>query len=188
MRDRTAFDILIRENAAMLTAFLRSLTNDDDLVEEAFQQAVIDAWKTLPTFDRTRPFAPWLRGIGRHRLLAIGRAKGRRQRNLEAFEDLVAARFRGLDRLTGDTFTERLSALRECIERLPDGQQSVIDLVYMREHDTRSAATALGIDWETMRKRLQRARMALADCMRGKGIFDAGGERDEHERGTGATA
>ena len=176
MHDRTAFDILIRENAAMLTAYLRSLTGDDDLVEEAFQHAVIDAWKTLSTFDRARPFAPWLRGIARHRLLALGRAKGRRQRHLSAFEELVAARFRGLDRLAGDSFAERLVALRECMGRLPEGQQAVIDLVYVREHDTRSAATALGIDWETMRKRLQRARMALAECMRGKGIFDPDGD------------
>jgi len=176
MRDRTAFDILIRENAIMLTAYLRSLTGDDDLVEEAFQQAVIDAWKALSTFDRSRPFAPWLRGVARHRLLAIARAKGRRKRHLEAFEEVVAARFRGMDLLPGDSFPERIVALQECVEKLPDGQQAVIDLVYMRDHDTRSAASALGIDWETMRKRLQRARLALADCMRSKGIFDADGE------------
>jgi len=84
----------------------------------------------------------------------------------------------------GDSFPERLAALRDCMGRLPEGQHAVIDLVYMREHDTRSAATALGIDWETMRKRLQRARLALADCMRGKGIFDPSGDAE----GTGAIA
>ncbi len=173
--DRTAFEILIREHAGMLTAYLRSLCDSNDIVEEAFQQAVIDSWKALETFDRTRPFAPWLRGIARNRLLVLLRARGRLRKRLENFEQLVAARFTRLDRLSGDTLPERVAALQECLAALPEGQRAAIDLVYVREQDTHTAAKVLGLDWETLRKRVQRARQALADCLRNKGILAEAG-------------
>lgn len=169
--DRTAFEILVREHGDMLMAYLRSLCNDDDVVDEAFQQTVIDTWQSLDQFDRTRPFAPWFRGIGRNRLLVLLRSRGRLRRRLAEFEELVSARFTQLDRLPGDSFPERLVALRECMAALPEGQRDAIDLVYGREQDTHTAATNLGLDWETLRKRVQRARQALADCLRGKGVL-----------------
>ncbi|MFO0874303.1 MAG: sigma-70 family RNA polymerase sigma factor [Phycisphaerales bacterium] len=169
--DRTAFEILIREHGDMLMAYLRSLCDDDDLVEEAFQQTAIDTWKALDQFDRSRPFAPWLRGIGRNRLLVLLRSRGRLRRRLEQFEQLVSARFCELDRLSGDSFPDRVAALRECLAALPAGQRDAIELVYGREQDTHTAATNLGLDWETLRKRVQRARQSLADCLRNKGVM-----------------
>lgn len=169
--DRTAFEILIREHGEMLMAYLRSIVDDDDIVDEAFQQTVIDTWRSLDTFDRTRPFAPWLRGIARHRVLLLLRTRGRLRKRLLAFEQIVSTRFAVFDRMAGDTFSERLGALRECLSALPEAQREAIDLVYTREHDTRSAAEALGLDWETLRKRVQRARSALAECLRHKGVL-----------------
>ncbi|HMN95805.1 MAG TPA: sigma-70 family RNA polymerase sigma factor [Phycisphaerales bacterium] len=169
--DRTAFEILIREHSEMLMAYLRSLVDDEEIVEEAFQQAVIDTWRSLDQFDRSRPFGPWLRGIARHRMLVLLRSRGRLRRRLAEFERVVAARFALLEQRSGDTFAERLAALRECLAALPDGQRDAIDLVYARERDTRAAATALGLDWETVRKRVQRARGALAECLRARGIL-----------------
>lgn len=169
--DRTAFQILIREHGDMLMCYLRSLCDDDDLVEEAFQQTVIDTWKALDTFDRTRPFAPWVRGIARNRLLVLLRSRGRLRRRLEQFEELVAARFAAIDDQPGDGFDDRIVALRECLAALPDGQRDAIELVYAREQDTHTAARALGLDWETLRKRVQRARQSLAECLRSKGVM-----------------
>lgn len=172
--DRTAFEILIREHADMLLAYLRAMCDDHDLVDETFQQTIIDTWQALDTFDRSRPFAPWLRGIARNRLLVLLRARGRHRRRLERLEQLeplLAARFGGLDRVPGDTYADRTAALRECLGRLPEGQRDAIDLVYGREQDTHAAARTLGLDWETLRKRVQRARQALAECLRGKGVL-----------------
>lgn len=152
-------------------AYLRSIVDDADVIEEAFQQTIIDTWRSLDTFDRTRPFAPWLRGIARHRVLLLLRSRGRLRRKLVEFEQIVSTRFTAFDRMEGDTFAERLGALRECLAALPEAQREAIDLVYTREHDTRSAAEALGLDWETLRKRVQRARSAIAECLRHKGLL-----------------
>ena len=158
----------------MLMAYLRALCDDDDIVEEAFQQTVIDTWQALHTFDRSRPFAPWIRGIARNRLLVLLRSRGRLRRRLEQFEQLVADRFGQIDRQPGDTFPDRVAALRDCLGRLPEGQRDAIELVYGREQDTHAAARTLGLDWETLRKRVQRARQALAECLRSKGILAEG--------------
>jgi len=169
--DRMAFEILIREHSDMLLAYLRALCDNEDLVEEAFQRTVIDTWQALETFDRTRPFAPWVRGIARNRLLVLLRAGRRHRRHLEQFEEVVAARFAQLDRLPGDTFPDRTSALHDCLARLPEAQRDAIDLVYWRDQDTHAAARSLGVDWETLRKRIQRARQALAECLRSRGVL-----------------
>ena len=78
-RDSQAFEILVREHADMLMAYLRALAWNDALVEDAFQEAIIVAWRRLPDFDRSRPFAPWLRGIARNTLLGIARKHQRRR-------------------------------------------------------------------------------------------------------------
>jgi RNA polymerase sigma factor (sigma-70 family) len=170
--DRMAFEILIGEHSTMLLAYLRALCDNEDLVDEAFQRTVIDTWQALDTFDRSRPFAPWIRGIARNRLLVLLRSNRRHRRHLEQLEEVVAARFASMDRLPGDTFPDRTSALRDCLEKLPEAQRAAIDLVYWRDQDTHSAARTLGVDWETLRKRIQRGRQALAECLRGRGVLN----------------
>jgi DNA-directed RNA polymerase specialized sigma24 family protein len=112
-----------------------------------------------------------VRGIARNRLLVLLRSRGRLRRRLEQFEELVAARFAAIDDQPGDGFDDRIVALRECLAALPDGQRDAIELVYAREQDTHTAARALGLDWETLRKRVQRARQSLAECLRSKGVM-----------------
>ncbi|QKK08025.1 MAG: hypothetical protein HND58_07435 [Planctomycetota bacterium] len=64
------FEILVRENAAMLTAFLRSSLHDPSDVDDLFQETMVVAWRRIDDYDRSRPFGPWLRGIARNLVLA----------------------------------------------------------------------------------------------------------------------
>ena len=46
------FEILVRENAAMLTTYLRAAVRDAADVDDLFQEAMIVAWRRLGEFDR----------------------------------------------------------------------------------------------------------------------------------------
>lgn len=180
MPSDTAFEILIREHAAMLTAYIRAIVDDPDTVEEIFQQATITAWQRLDSFDETRPFAPWLRGIARNHMLMHFRTKGRYRRRLEGlFAERLEAQFVGVDEQLGDTYAERLSALRDCMTRLPHDNRDAVELVYLRGLERAPAADQIGVKVDTFRKRLDRGLDLLVGCMQRKEIFS--GDRDEQD-------
>jgi DNA-directed RNA polymerase specialized sigma24 family protein len=60
---KVVFEILVRENQAMLLTYLRAVVRDSSAIDDLFQETMLIAWRKLEEFDRTLPFGPWLRGI-----------------------------------------------------------------------------------------------------------------------------
>ncbi len=172
MRSEDLFNILIRQHAEMLTAFIHAVAFDRTSVDDIFQETVLTAWQRLEEFDATRPFGPWLRGIARNHILSMAR-KGRRYR--AHLDDLVQQRIdqqvERIDTTAGDTFAERLDTLRDCIARLSPEAREAVDLVYVRGLESAVAAKSAGTNDETFRKRLYRARLTLAECLKAKSVF-----------------
>lgn len=46
-RAKLAFEILARENSRMLTAYLRTLVDDESVVDDLFQESMLVAWRRL---------------------------------------------------------------------------------------------------------------------------------------------
>ena len=172
MRAEGLFDILVRQHAEMLNAFIHSFAFEKSTVDDVFQETIITAWKRIDQFDRSRPFGPWLRGIARNHILSSARKNRRYRAHLtELMQQRIALQFDKVDQAAGDSFSQRISELHDCIARLKEDAHEAIDLVYVRGLDAAAAAKALGTTDETFRKRLYRARLALAECLRTKSIF-----------------
>jgi RNA polymerase sigma-70 factor (ECF subfamily) len=172
MRAEGLFDILVRQHAEMLNAFIHSFAFEKSTVDDVFQETIITAWKRIDQFDRSRPFGPWLRGIARNHILNSARKNRRYRTHLtELMQQRIALQFDKVDQAAGDSFSQRISELHDCIARLKEDAHEAIDLVYVRGLDAAAAAKALGTTDETFRKRLYRARLALAECLRTKSIF-----------------
>jgi RNA polymerase sigma factor (sigma-70 family) len=168
----TAFEILVHEHSAMLTAFLRSNLGDDSLREEVFQQTIVTAWKKLHTFEPDRPFAPWLRGIARNHMLMQFRTTGRYRRRLEGlFAQRLEECYARFDDQLGDTYAERIGLLHDCISRLPEQNRQAVDLIYVRDLNRVRAAAHAGVEVDTLRKRLNRGIELLASCLQKKGVL-----------------
>ena len=172
MRAEGLFDILVRQHAEMLNAFIHTFAFEKSTVDDVFQETIITAWKRIDEFDRSRPFGPWLRGIARNHILSSARKNRRYRAHLtELMQQRIALQFDKVDQTAGDSFSQRISELHDCIARLKEDAHEAIDLVYVRGLDAAAAAKALGTTDETFRKRLYRARLALAECLRTKSIF-----------------
>jgi len=164
------FEILIREHADMLTAYLRSSLRDSYAVDDLFQETMIVAWRRLDDFDRTRPFGPWLRGIARNLVLAHYRKESRTPVWCDgAVLEALDQRFTTLSSHTGETFRERVEGLRECIDALSERLREVLHLFYGRGLTLREIGASIEIPEATVRKRAQRARVAVADCLLAQG-------------------
>ena len=164
------FEILVRENADMLTAFLRSALDNPADVDDLFQETMVVAWKRLDDYDRGRPFGPWLRGIARTLVLAHYRKRsGAPAWCTPDVLDALDARFEEFSHRAGDTFRDQVGALLDCVRRLSERLRQVVELVYGRELSYREAAIAIDEQEDTVRKRAQRARDQLHRCLQNAG-------------------
>src|SRR5262249_56800498 len=69
---------------------------------------------------------------------------------------------------SADQFRARAERLFTCLSRLPENMRDAIDLVYIRGQLMTAAASALNSSEEAIKKRVQRARQLLAECLRGQ--------------------
>lgn len=160
------FELLVRENADMLTAYLRAALRDGTAVEDLFQETLLVGWRRLDECDTSRPFGPWLRGIAAKLVLAYYRKSARREKLFgQDVLDELELKFAQFHRLPGENFDEKLDALRTCIDRLPEKYKLPVDLHYKHEMAIPAAAERLAIGIEAFRKRLQRARAQLFNCL-----------------------
>lgn len=171
MDAKVLFEILMREQTDMLLVYLRSVVRDPAAVDDLYQETMIVAWRNLERFDRARPFGPWLRGIAGKLVLAYRRKSAAAmfvcdQKVLE----VIDAQLGVIANQTGDTLDEKVALLRACVASLPEHYRSVIHERYQQDDaiPTQSLAEKLSLTLETFKKRLQRARAMLLECMERK--------------------
>lgn len=166
---KKAFEILMRENADMLLAFLRASVRDPHAVDDIFQETMIVAWRRLDDFDTERSFAKWLRGIAGKLVLAhFRRSKFDSPSFDQATLEWMEHRFAHLDGLRGDTLEEKLGLLRECVSRLPDDSRASIEARYLKQQSLNEIVQEFGIALQTLKKRLYRAKQQLGLCLEQK--------------------
>lgn len=161
------FETLVREHADMLTVYLRSALGNVSDVDDLFQETMVVAWRRLDDFDHTRPFGPWLRGIAR-KLLQAHHRQAHARRYTPATLDRLEARLAQLGRHPGDTWRDKLEMLRGCVQALPEHYHAVVTLRYFQEQAVPQLAHTLRLSIATAKKRLQRARALVLDCMERK--------------------
>lgn len=166
------FEILVRENADSLTAFLRASVEDLAAADDLFQETMLVACRRIGDYDATRPFGAWLRGIARRQIMAYFRRIGRDVvLSDERILDYLDRRMFQVDAQPGDTLDERIAALRLCIEQLTTAYREPIDMHYRQKQTTHWIAERLATSKDAVQKRLQRAREQLAECLARKGVL-----------------
>jgi RNA polymerase sigma-70 factor (ECF subfamily) len=170
MDARQLFEILVRDNIDSVRAFVMSSVRDANVADDIVQEAFVVSWKNLDRYDRERPFGPWVRGIAGKLILSHRRKVGRSK--VMYLDDEVLGvldgAFEQLQRLAGDTFDEKLDALRDCMRALSDQQRQAIALHYDDGLQCKDIAPRLGLQTEAVKKHLQRGRAALLKCIEGK--------------------
>ncbi len=163
------FEILVREHADRLMSYLRAVSRDSNTADDIFQETMMRAWRRLDSYDRERPFGPWLRGIARMVVMEGWRSKQTiaSEAMLEAVES-HASRFDGP---LGTEFSECMAQLDACVKALAEPYATTIDLVYRTGQPLDAVAAHVQENVETIKKRVQRARAMVAECLHRKGLF-----------------
>lgn len=167
------FAVLVGEHQLGLAAFVRACVQDaadaDDLVQETF----VAAWQRLDEYDRARPFAGWLRGIARHKLTDYFRNSTARRQHVRVLPaEAVAAIADEFERLNrparGEVYRDCFAALQACLQALAEADRAIVERAYRQSQTCGSIAAQLGQTVEAVKKRLQRARAQLRECILSK--------------------
>ena len=160
--ERAVFSRMVHEHHRMLLVYARTLVRDEGDARELVQDALVAAWRTLRRFDVTRDTGPWLRGIIRNKWRDYCRRKGRRPEFTDDQLGELEADLTAWDEARDSLF----ETLRECRERLPEAFAQAVSAVYDEGLTGEEAAVRFQVQAATFRKRLERARSALQDCLK----------------------
>jgi RNA polymerase sigma factor (sigma-70 family) len=158
------FEALVREHHRRLLAYGLALTRRPEVAEDLVQDALLIAHRDLGKFDVDRDFGAWVRGIVRMKYLEWTRSH-RTERVSEIQLAELDARHRQWDRAAEEGWGDALEALRRCRELLGEHIADTLDLFYVDRRSCAEIALRLHVSEIVVRKRLQRARDVLGDCL-----------------------
>ncbi|TAK01925.1 MAG: RNA polymerase sigma factor [Chloroflexota bacterium] len=170
--DREAFGVLAGASVDRLYAIARLILRDTELAEDATQDALIRAWRDLPTLRDVERFDAWL-----YRLLVRSCTDiARRRRRWRAELTIVSREPAEPDRAS--ELADR-DELERGLRRLNDAQRSILVLNFYVGLPPSEVADALDIPVGTAKSRLHYAiealRAALAADARSVGNADREG-------------
>jgi RNA polymerase sigma-70 factor (ECF subfamily) len=125
------------------------------------QDALLRAWRDLPSLRDPERFAPWLRRILVNRCRDVARAERRQVRQIPVDALLDA----GPGVVDHTSTTERRADLDAALARLSVDQRSVLALHYFVGLPLREVALSLGIPEGTAKSRLNAGLMALRQSL-----------------------
>ncbi|HLE57382.1 MAG TPA: sigma-70 family RNA polymerase sigma factor [Rhodothermia bacterium] len=177
-RDAAALDRLVREESGLVYRCIGRMIRDEDEVRNLTQETFLQAIQNIESFRGESKISTWLCSIA----INLARAHLRRSRRYDvmAEEDLE-----GLLPTFGllghgreeyhewnpEKYTEqeeRVSLIREALDRLPEDYKTVIVLRDLEELSTIEVAQLLDTSEGAVRVRLHRARMALRKLLDGR--------------------
>ena len=163
--DTKAFEILVRRHHRRLLAYATSILIDENTARDVVQDAFVVAYRRLADFDASKDFSAWMRGIVRHQCQNTRRAQRRMILTESTVLDNVETQHRVWDANEAENNRDTMRAMHTCLARLPETLQQAVNLFYMQKLSGAEVARRIGLQETTVRKRLQRARKSLGDCI-----------------------
>jgi RNA polymerase sigma-70 factor, ECF subfamily len=156
--DRQAFRHLVHSYQARALAHARALVGDEAGAADASQEAFLDAFRSLATFDVEREFYPWFYVLLRNRCFKQRSRPGTRQESAPVPDSEAAV---------GSSREEALD-LRRAIARLDPSDRELVLLKHLEGWTYDELSGRLGIPRGTVMSRLFHARRRLQSLISGE--------------------
>jgi RNA polymerase sigma-70 factor, ECF subfamily len=167
MTDKDQFIKLYMESERDLRCFIRMLVRNTTDFDDACQLVAMNLWKSFDSYDPSREFGRWARGV------AINVVYQQRRSSLrdpilflfppEVASDILGAYEQSLER--EQPSSRRMEALRKCVGALPAKSQRVLELRYVESRSLAEIAQLVGSTAGAIQRALSRIRACLANCV-----------------------
>jgi RNA polymerase sigma-70 factor (ECF subfamily) len=156
--ERGAFEEIARRYTPRIRLFFALRSRDASQADDLTQETLLAAYRKRDSYDPSRPFYPWLRGIARH-VLQNERRRGSWSPLDEALHALAVEE---ADRLEA---AERGDALAACLETLAPAARRLLDGRYREGMSIQALAAREKRGLKAVSVALVRIRVALRDCV-----------------------
>ena len=161
--DKSAYSLLINrhKNYAFTVAF-RILNSRED-AEEVAQDAFMQAFSALKTFNRASKFTTWFYRIVFNAALMVKRKNQILGEDISQHTD--NQQVSSFDSLNDFQNEERNFFIQKALQELSADDVAMITLFYLKENSLEEISEITGISAETAKVKLHRARKRLAETM-----------------------
>jgi RNA polymerase sigma-70 factor, ECF subfamily len=147
-----------------------ALLRDPTAAEDAAQESLVRIWKAIGSYDQRASLSTWIYAITRNRCLtAIERRRELASLSDQAVEAEAEAQ-RELQGGAGGEPDDASELLRELVDGLPERYRRALTLFYYEERSVSEVASMLGMPEGTVKTTLFRARAALTEQLRRRGL------------------
>ena len=165
--DTVAFRELVNRHKDFAFTLAYRILNSREDAEEAAQDAFVRAYNGLATFNREAKFTTWLYRIVVNCALTV---QQRRKKPTEDLENVhVIAKYEATKRAndTSDSLKnkEQKFYIQKALKLLSPDDVTMITLFYLKENSLEEIAETVGIETNTVKVKLHRARKRLAEAM-----------------------
>jgi RNA polymerase sigma-70 factor (ECF subfamily) len=159
--DTVAFERLYRSYVGRIYGLCLRMTGRPELAEECTQDAFVQAWRSLATFEGRSAFGTWL-----HRI-AVNEVLGRTRRRTPLLESVDALSDADHPVAPDDLESDAVVSfdIESAIESLPAGARHVLVLQAIYGFSHEETAEMLGVAVGTCKAQLHRARQLLKSRM-----------------------
>jgi RNA polymerase sigma-70 factor (ECF subfamily) len=147
-------------HARSLYTYLASLLVNSADTDEVFQDTCCLLWTKFSSYDRSRDFGAWARGIA---YLEVCNFRRRAKRPLVLGEDVVD--LLAEDAAAATSSNERELALDACLRKLSEHDAQLIRMRYYDQHSPKRISTVMGNSLHAVYRSLARVHEKLLQCI-----------------------
>lgn len=164
------FEDVVREHEAAIYGTALRILGDRDAALDAANQTFLKAYRSIASYDPSRPMKHWLLRIAVNEAITIGRARTReRARSAPESEAALVPAATPTPEATA-VEREARDGIRAAVAALPDRYREVVVLRYFNELSVDEVAAVLGRSSSTVGVQLLRARQLLRKAMAAPGV------------------
>lgn len=159
-----ALEVLVRRNWPLAYRAAYLVIGDATAAEDVAQEALVAAIRALGSFDRRRPFGPWLHRIAVNRAIDHARARGARAEVSAGTALDAERRAAGRPGVEGNP-DPRAEGLEVAMAGLSPEHRAIVAMRFLLDMTPGEIAGELGLPRGTVNSRLRRALDQLAGAL-----------------------
>lgn len=156
--DLGAFDELVKRYRAVAVRTAQAIVGREQ-AEDVAQDALLLAFKALPSIEDPSRFASWLLVITRHRALRYNKQERKHHDRYVELDGVLLDQFNALSH--PETVKEENEVLRQALDSLPDEFALVLRLRFFDEMPLKRIGASLDVPESTVKWRIYRGKQLM---------------------------
>jgi RNA polymerase sigma-70 factor (ECF subfamily) len=157
--DLDAFDLLATRYRAAVVRVAEGVVGRED-AEDVAQDALLLAFKALPSIEDPAKFAAWLSAITRHRALRFGKRESTRRKGRVDLDEFLLEQ---VEALAQPLVSDGDEGIGRALENLPADYALVLRLRFFDEMPLKRIAAFMGVPVSTVKWRAHRGKQLLRE-------------------------